>query len=1482
MTAVVRSWIAPVALDELQNSLTWLQTEYLLAQENTCNKIQYRSGKLWIHIQKPKCIQLVEFITPNRPTFTAITSDGTSSIRASFSEASTKSFEKKHGRKFDELTSGGICKITDFYFVLNPKAKPRRRLTINVINFELIGGEGSVTFGELRDIEVQPNISDALGSILSILPTLEPGEAIRPLIRSSSSSPFPQSLNKEKFPGSSSNAMFSTQLPGKTDSRALNCQLKQSHTKSVENLLSVLIMAQNRTKDNTITLAKAGPPTLHISPSEVPLEHSQPGSQVKALSKSPEILPFDGKFAGLCATGDNNASQLPEFLNKVNNGDTSEDNFTARDKQNVPYESKKVNKQKDASPKAANAEINHSQTGIASINRSSSEIAGFQYPPERNIFEGLKRIPRNYVRIPKDQRRLLDDNSSWIQLRESSRASRLNLPPKVLDTLVYFNSRSGHEDHDQNINPESGGSELEEEADLYERNSQELEREDERGLNSIGTIKKIESKVEKFEDLPSISNSPRIDKDFHKSTGPSQTEGNLQLVTISTPIQDEEESNEGDVSWAPSPVEHLKPITNEETYNLRTSYSPSIQNLSRQTQESGTSGELPSSSKQVLVPASGTDIHKEQIMSSAPSISSHANPASDIVLSSNTAIEIDRIKPHYGALSTNPIGYSESSSDEEEMELVVPHTVDDPFDPNVIDRSKLQAKSQTLSSNSSQKTPMAQVKQTPFGGHLRDTPRRRLFEGTERRLHSSQKQSSGDTFSDPVIPCTFADRSIGYAELSVLPSLKSGRSEGLEKEGITLSYSPQHSSVVNEEGNGDDENGDRRSLPTMSSQIGTSSFDSTVTKAQSLRSPVEENIEALSEECEEGWPGTKLETPNDEQTPSTSNNFHSTDEKPSTEIGHESDGNHSRISSDAAMSARKRSNENSQNEDYHIPLKRRRIMKVRELKFSSQEQVNQDPSEMARANRLNFIRGLSAEEDQNRPIDLDPSHINVPDTKSVSLPEPQYGVNPEKVSSRTAFDRVKESSLVASSPKIEDSAPLATRLLQDKNITQTQEDFRFTSINSTNQNISNERNFHIAPAGTNLLKEYKSTYPTFLQSELSILRACVYLEWLISQQKAPHPYLWDDFIHAFCTQYVQYIRSLSKEEKGEAISGIEFYNKEISSPVFLSRVITPESLQETFSIYPKETELWRSKFQSHSKPKNRSTRKNRDSSPSGQIQETEGEGARPEDEVDDELNSTTMREIVNHTRRKPYFETPSQMIDQNKSSLDSSSLVETIGGHSKTASSRKLPWPSPNTYPKEIPTNGMYMASSSLDSARRSNNEEDLRRTRRSPRRSLDSAALNNSTMRTNSPTRETRRGGSRSLEVQHISPHVERVAKLKATSRRTMSLPHPEVAKISKSTELVNQQHSSASKITSERQLNKRASDHNRSVSAPKPLAPEALKEISSFRGFITSGKFIRRRSSALSLSSQASMLNSTPDTGSSKSHSKHAEPETQAWGFE
>ncbi|RDW73304.1 hypothetical protein BP6252_07211 [Coleophoma cylindrospora] len=119
-------------------------------------------------------------------------------------------------------------------------------------------------------------------------------------------------------------------------------------------------------------------------------------------------------------------------------------------------------------------------------------------------------------------------------------------------------------------------------------------------------------------------------------------------------------------------------------------------------------------------------------------------------------------------------------------------------------------------------------------------------------------------------------------------------------------------------------------------------------------------------------------------------------------------------------------------------------------------------------------------------------------------------------------------------------------------------------------------------SSVSIFSTYKNTYPELDIGQRTFIKACVYIEWLVEQKKQPHPFLWDDFIRVYSTDYVKYVERIAKGikdfEKSKAMTGLDYYNNEIESPILVKGILNPENLQEALNNAPKDAAKFRSMF----------------------------------------------------------------------------------------------------------------------------------------------------------------------------------------------------------------------------------------------------------------------------------------------------------------
>ena len=91
--------------------------------------------------------------------------------------------------------------------------------------------------------------------------------------------------------------------------------------------------------------------------------------------------------------------------------------------------------------------------------------------------------------------------------------------------------------------------------------------------------------------------------------------------------------------------------------------------------------------------------------------------------------------------------------------------------------------------------------------------------------------------------------------------------------------------------------------------------------------------------------------------------------------------------------------------------------------------------------------------------------------------------------------------------------------------------------------------------------DYKGSLGTFIRGVMCILP--------LQKDRALPEFLYDDFIRVFSTGFLQYIGSLDKN--AHPLSAIQFYNENVSMPLYTKRVLTKENINDVTDKYPEES-----------------------------------------------------------------------------------------------------------------------------------------------------------------------------------------------------------------------------------------------------------------------------------------------------------------------
>ncbi|KAK4105704.1 hypothetical protein N658DRAFT_416512 [Parathielavia hyrcaniae] len=90
--------------------------------------------------------------------------------------------------------------------------------------------------------------------------------------------------------------------------------------------------------------------------------------------------------------------------------------------------------------------------------------------------------------------------------------------------------------------------------------------------------------------------------------------------------------------------------------------------------------------------------------------------------------------------------------------------------------------------------------------------------------------------------------------------------------------------------------------------------------------------------------------------------------------------------------------------------------------------------------------------------------------------------------------------------------------------------------------------------------DYQGSLKDFIRGILCILK--------LQKDKALTEFLYDDFVRVFSGEYLAYIKTVDRRQP--ALSAIQWYNENVSRPLYAKGVLTKDNVRDAVSQYPKE------------------------------------------------------------------------------------------------------------------------------------------------------------------------------------------------------------------------------------------------------------------------------------------------------------------------
>ncbi|PVH89476.1 hypothetical protein DL98DRAFT_101991 [Cadophora sp. DSE1049] len=408
MAAVLRNpWIDTVAESELRAAFQSFQDSYLGQPELEKGNRYCRPSGVEIRLKKNKQAQVVDFDGGVTNPYDAILSDGVHRIHAVFDRDAVKKFTHDTARDLRDIR-GGIIVLQNYHLIVNP-ASTSTRLSLNVLGFKLYGSEGSPVMGRPVDVLSLQNVETLVEKLESLLATPQDNcqDQISSPATSQGNSSQPSAgfatqvnpINEKRVP-----SPFPTQEPITRDQARLAALLGQVSKKSE----FAVQKATNVTQKSVL--------------------EPVPESKVAAMKSKLDAKANVQRNQSLTPLGSSSSADVGSGLKLAGSDMPSH--------ASLPDDNEKENSQEFAE----HQEIPHSQPGAAVVVQQCTTDFVDQLQRD-DAFVGLKRVPRRYVRIPEDQRAILERSDCWYEPQAGDQPCYANIPAKVMKDLTEFRTR---------------------------------------------------------------------------------------------------------------------------------------------------------------------------------------------------------------------------------------------------------------------------------------------------------------------------------------------------------------------------------------------------------------------------------------------------------------------------------------------------------------------------------------------------------------------------------------------------------------------------------------------------------------------------------------------------------------------------------------------------------------------------------------------------------------------------------------------------------------------------------------------------------------------------------------------------------------------------------------------------------------------------------------------------------------------------------
>ncbi|KAG8533183.1 uncharacterized protein KY384_001966 [Bacidia gigantensis] len=476
MSDLVKPWLDPYLLQELENVLQWREEGAGRVQlpGGNVGDSSYQDNGRTLTIKPSRTRQLVQIHKFNRCDIPvdAVLSDSSTRIDADFSDLAMAEYRRRHGQNFTTGSLGGVLQLQDYDILVAVFAgqKRNKQLRILVRDFQLLGAGGAQTFGL-----AMPRAVESVGQAPTLLARLKDQKKRQLDVRSrepstGQSSPLSSTLQSPaanatltngSYTQNASSALltqapfaYNSALPSRLDPKArLNGHRPSALVEKSANMNSNRLIS-----DETKSLSNAA----LFSEIESPDRSSQHQPTLENDDRKGPSLVTEAVFSD-----HENENEIPQSAQLSPKSSLSFSNRDSSVSARIPDASSA-----GSTPKASVNNENttreifssHSQIGRAAQQNSKAgpppevRSAGSNFTQSRKC-KRSKKISIRDIKMSKEQEALLNGSESWMPPNPGHREPVANIPINVLQTFNAkadaLDSRRRRSQHLPDSRPES-------------------------------------------------------------------------------------------------------------------------------------------------------------------------------------------------------------------------------------------------------------------------------------------------------------------------------------------------------------------------------------------------------------------------------------------------------------------------------------------------------------------------------------------------------------------------------------------------------------------------------------------------------------------------------------------------------------------------------------------------------------------------------------------------------------------------------------------------------------------------------------------------------------------------------------------------------------------------------------------------------------------------------------------------------------------